>query len=60
MSFKFKNGEKVIEKITDIEGIITGQGVFLDGTTQYLLEWVDKNGVSNSKWYDEARLELSS
>jgi hypothetical protein len=58
--FKFKNGDKVREKVTGFEGTITGTAFYMTGCNTYLLTAkavaLDKEPVA--LWYDEGRLEF--
>ena len=58
--FKFTNGDKVKEKISGFEGIITGTAFYLTGCNQYVITAKPKDSHSEpqSIWYDEGRLEL--
>lgn len=57
--FKFKNGDKVIEKVTGFTGTITGTCFYLTGCNQYLITAKTKDEFSQAKvvWYDEGRIE---
>ena len=58
--FEFENGQKVREKITGFEGIITGTCFYLTGCNQYLVtaKVADMSKEPVAMWYDEGRLEL--
>ena len=60
--FGFSNGDKVMEKVTGYEGVITGTCFYLTGCNQYLVvgKQIDKSKEPLSMWYDEGRLELVS
>ena len=59
-TFKFNNGDEVIEKITGLKGIITGTCYYLTGCNSYLLTVKPKDEFTEplTLWYDEGRLEL--
>ena len=59
-TFKFSNGDKVKEKITGFEGVITGTCFYITGCDQYLVVPKSKkpNVKSEGAWYDEGRLDL--
>lgn len=57
--FKFKNGDKVTEKVTGFTGVITGTCFYLTGCNQYLITAESKeNKEPIAIWYDEGRLEF--
>ena len=58
--FKFENGDKVSEKITGFEGIITGTCFYITGCNQYLVtgKVTEKQAEPPALWYDEGRLKL--
>ena len=58
--FKFRNGDKVKEKITGFTGTITGTCYYLTGCNQYLVfpECVKPHKKPTGHWFDEERLEL--
>ena len=58
--FKFSNGDKVKEKVTGFQGVITGTCFYITGCNQYLIIPKSKNVNTKSEgsWYDEGRLEL--
>lgn len=60
VNFKFSNGDKVKEKISGFQGIITGCVSYLTGCNQYLVtaKSKDKNSDSERVWFDEGRLHL--
>jgi hypothetical protein len=60
-TFKFSNGDPVIEKVTGFKGIITGTVYYLTGCNQYLVTAKAKDEHSEAKavWYDEGRLTLN-
>lgn len=59
-TFKFNNGDEVIEKITGLKGIITGTCYYLTGCNSYLLTVKPKDEYSEplNIWFDEDRLDL--
>lgn len=57
---KFEFGLKAKDIISGFTGIITGHSDYITGCDQYLLapQVRDDNSVSDSKWYDENRIEI--
>ncbi len=54
-------GKKGRDKITGLEGIITGRCEYLYGCTQYcLLPEATDNKAPEGTWYDEGRIEVIS
>lgn len=53
-------GDTVRDKITGIEGIVTGRCEYITGCNQYLVQPKAQNKVEKPKnyWFDEDRLEL--
>lgn len=52
-------GKKGKDKITGLEGIITGRATYLYGCDQYCLVPKSKDGaISEGAWFDEGRLEV--
>lgn len=60
--FMFTPGDRVKEKITGFEGVITGCAFYLTGCNQYLITAKIKDDFSEpiALWYDEGRIELIS
>ena len=52
--FKFNNGDKVKDIITDVEGIVTGNVDYITGCKQCLISPKD----NDASWYDQDRLKL--
>ena len=59
-TFKFENGDSVMETITGFKGTITGTCFYLTGCNQYLVTARAKNEYTGAKalWYDESRLKF--
>jgi hypothetical protein len=59
-TFKFCNGDEVIESITGFRGTITGTCYYITGCNQYAVTSKAKDEFSEGKvlWYDEGRLSL--
>lgn len=57
-----KLGQKVQDKITGFEGVVTGRAEFLTGCTQcVVVPPVDKKGAHREAvWFDEQRLVVIS
>jgi hypothetical protein len=54
-----KLGVKAKDKITGLQGIVTGKGEYLYGCTQYCIVPESKDGKpSEGCWFDEGRLEV--
>jgi hypothetical protein len=51
-------GKKVADKVTGLEGIVTGRAEYLYGCTQYCVVPVAKDGKADGSWFDEGRLEV--
>ena len=61
VKFKFSNGEKVKDTVSDITGIIDGAAIWLNGCKQYSVQPRAKTGETKkpaSWWIDEAQLEV--
>lgn len=58
--FKFRKGDRVSDKVTKFEGIITARTDNLIGCVQYLIEAESENAhtVSRAMMIDEARLKF--
>jgi hypothetical protein len=55
---KFTHGLKVRDKITGLEGIVTGYCDYITGCNQYLVQPPVKDGdYKDSHWIDEGRLD---
>ena len=57
---KFEHGNKVKDRVTGFEGIITGHSDYMNGCDHYLVQPpVTKEGAfQEAKWFDEADLQL--
>lgn len=53
----FPGMSKVRDKVTGIEGKVTGMCLYLNGCVQILMEYTDKEGAPKSWWIDIGRLE---
>ncbi len=53
-------GKKARDKITGVEGIITGRSSYIYGCDQYCIVPKSKDGmdIPEGNWYDEGRIEL--
>lgn len=52
-------GVKGKDKITGLEGIITGRAQYLYGCDQYCINAPAKEGkLGDSQWFDEGRIEV--
>ena len=58
--FKFKLGQKVRDKITFFEGIVTGMSCWVTGcnTVGIKPQQLHEGKTIDSHWFDEVRLEL--
>ena len=56
MATAFKKGDVV--KLTTVvpQGPVQSIRMTEDGVVQYLVEWVDANGVTQQRWFDEDSL----
>ena len=55
---KFQIGDKALDRITRIEGIITARYEFTTGPLRFELEYADSTGRHASSAFDEDRLQL--
>jgi len=53
-----KLGKKAKDKVTGLEGIVTGKAVYLYGCTQYCVVPLAENGKVEGAWFDEGRIEI--
>jgi hypothetical protein len=52
-------GKKAKDKITGLEGIVTGRCEYLYGCTQYcIMPQATDNKAPEGSWYDEGRVEV--
>lgn len=52
----FKKGELVKVKAVIPSGPVEKLRMDDDGNVQYLIEWVDENGATQQRWFDEDQL----
>jgi len=57
--FLFTNGDRVRDKISGFEGIVTGSVYYITGCNQYLIQpkGDDPSKKPEANWFDEGRLE---
>lgn len=58
--FKFELGDTLRDRVTGVQGIVTGRANHLSGCDTYgIQEPMRKDGaVPDTRWFDEPRLEL--
>lgn len=56
MSTKFKKGEVVKVQAVIPQGPVQALRMDEDGNFYYLIEWTDKDGLVQSRWFDEKDL----
>lgn len=56
MATKFKKGDSVKLVAVVPEGPVEALRMDEDGNFTYLISWTDANGVTHSRWFDEAEL----
>ena len=56
MATTFKKGEVVKLKAVVPQGPVIALRMSEDGIVSYLVEWVDADGVKQSRWFAEAEL----
>lgn len=55
--FRFELGQKLVDTVTNFEGIVVGRAEHLTGCNTYGLQPPAKDGdFKDSKWFDEHRL----
>ncbi len=52
----FKKGDTVKVVAVIPQGPVESMRMDEDGNVQYLLSWTDVNGVTHTRWFDEAQL----
>jgi len=52
----FKKGETVVLKGVIPQGPVESMRMDEDGNVQYLISWVDVDGVPQTRWFDEDQL----
>lgn len=55
----FKKGDNVRLKVVVPQGAITKLAMDDDGKVSYLLEWVDADGQTQQRWFEEGELEAA-
>lgn len=59
ITFKFKNGQKVRDIISGVEGIIDSAAIWINGCKRYSVQpKANENVRPDSWWMDEEQLEL--
>ena len=61
VNFKFSNGNKVKDSLTNVEGIINASSIWINGCIRYSVQPKAKKGeniMPESWWVDEAQLIL--
>jgi uncharacterized protein YodC (DUF2158 family) len=56
MANTFKKGDSVKLTVVVPQGPVEALRMDEDGVVQYLVSWVDANGVSHTRWFDEDQL----
>jgi len=56
MATTFKKGDTVKLTITVPQGPVEALRMDEDGNVQYMVSWTDANGVTQTRWFDEAEL----
>ncbi len=56
MATMFKKGDTVKLVATIPQGPVEALRMDEDGNFYYLISWTDVNGVSHSRWFEEAQL----
>ena len=60
MATKFKKGNVVRLKTVVPEGPVIGLRMDDNGEVQTQIEWVDANGQTQQRWFDEDQLEFAN
>jgi len=55
----FALGKQARDKVTGLEGVITGRAEYLFGCTQYCIVPPAKDGKTSGEWFDEGRIEIT-
>jgi len=55
-----ENGDKVKDRISGFEGVVTGTTIYLNGCVRFIIQpKIDKDGkMPNPEWIDEEQLEV--
>jgi hypothetical protein len=56
MATTFKKGDTVKLTIAVPQGPVEALRMDEDGNVQYMMSWTDANGVTQTRWFDEAEL----
>lgn len=56
MATTFKKGDTVKVSISVPQGPVEALRMDEDGNVQYMISWVDADGVTQTRWFDEAQL----
>jgi uncharacterized protein YodC (DUF2158 family) len=56
MATTFKKGDVVKLLITVPQGPVEALRMDEEGNVQYLVAWTDADGVTHTRWFDEAQL----
>ena len=56
MATTFKKGDMVKLDINTPQGPVEALRMDEDGNVQYLIAWIDADGVTKSRWFDEDQL----
>lgn len=56
MATAFKKGDQVKVQIHQPQGPVDALRMDEDGNVQYLISWVDADGVTQSRWFDEDQI----
>lgn len=59
MATLFKRGDMVKLVVQTPTGPVQALRMLEDGTVQCLVEWVDADGVTHQRWFDEAELSAA-
>lgn len=55
----FKKGDVVRLKAVVPQGPVSAMRMDEDGNVQYLIEWIDLDGATVQRWFDEAAIEFA-
>lgn len=56
MATMFRKGDIVRLVVTVPQGPVESMRMDEEGNFQYLVSWTDSDGVTQSRWFDEAQL----
>ena len=55
------NGDRVVDTVTGVKGVVTAVATYLHGTTQVQIEWyVIDTDTHHKRWMDIGRIEIIS